>query len=88
MIAEGLYVPTNLGKRAHIWHRYVIGELNGVVRYSRGGNDQHRLCRAETFAKWIERYEAVHKPKVGPGDVQPYAATPEEDEDDAPSTDH
>jgi hypothetical protein len=69
MIAEGLYVPTNLGKRGHIWHRYVLGELSGMVRYSRGGT-RHFMCRSKTFEKWIERYEAQHKPNVGPGDVK------------------
>lgn len=81
MIAEGLYVPTNLGKRAHIWHRYVIGELDGMVRYSRGSDRQHFVCKATTFAKWIERYEAKHKPHVGPGDVQPYTSEPEEEDE-------
>lgn len=83
MILEGLYVPTNLGKRAHIWHRYVIGELNGMIRYSRGSDRQHFVCKTTTFEKWIERYEAIHKPHVGPGDVKKYEIEPEEDEDEA-----
>jgi len=63
VIAEGLYVPTNLGKRGHIWHRYVLGQIGSVVRYSRGGT-RHFMCKAVTFEKWLKRYEAQHKPKV------------------------
>lgn len=67
-INEGLYVPTNIGKRAHIWHRYVLGQVSGMVRYSRGGT-QHFCCQAVTFEKWIKRYECQHKPKVSDKDT-------------------
>lgn len=55
-ITEGLYIPTDLGKRAHIGHRYVIGVLNGMVRYSRGG-DRHYMCQVATFDSWIKRWK-------------------------------
>lgn len=59
-ISEGLYVPTDLGKRAHIWHRYVLGQLKGMVCYSRGG-ENHYHCSATTFEKWIKRWKCVRQ---------------------------
>lgn len=60
MIAAGLYVPTDLGKRVHIWHRYVIAEFNGMISYSRGG-DRNYACKAITFENWIKRWKCVRK---------------------------
>ena len=74
-IAEGLYIPTDLGKRARIWHRYVIGELNGMIRYSRGGDQQHHVCKASTFEGWIRRWKCVRGNLDGSGDLSPTSST-------------
>lgn len=66
MIASGLYVPTDLGKRAHIWHRYVIAEFNGMIRYSRGGNINY-ACKTKTFENWIKRWKCKRAELDGSG---------------------
>lgn len=60
MIAPGLYVPTDIGNREYIWHRYVIAEFNGMVAYSRGG-DKNFSCAATTFERWIKRWKCERR---------------------------
>lgn len=58
MIVEGCYVPTKShGKRAAKWRR-IVGQLNGMVRYTHGNDCQHGACKEATFIGWIRRYEA------------------------------
>jgi hypothetical protein len=63
-IAEGFYIPAPDPKGATTrYTRWVLGEVRGMVCYSKGG-DEHFMCSAETFAKWIKAYKVRYEPKV------------------------
>lgn len=74
MIASGLYVPTEIGNREYIWHRYVIAEFGGMVRYSRGG-DRNYACKATTFENWIKRWKCARR-SLGGNELKPSPSVP------------
>lgn len=78
MITPGLYVPTDIGNREFIWHRYVIAEFNGMVAYSRGG-DRNFSCKSATFENWIKRWKC--KRAVLDGNQSARQSSPEEQRD-------
>lgn len=54
-VTEGWYVLPPQGERARTrYNRWVLGEIRGMVRYSKGGT-QHFMCKVETFQKWLRR---------------------------------
>ena len=69
MITEGLYVPTDIGEREYIWHRYVIAQFKGMICYSRGA-EKHYHCSITTFEKWVKRWKCERRALNGV-DLQP-----------------
>jgi hypothetical protein len=56
-IPEGWYIPAPDPNGRTRYNRWVLGEIRGMVRYSKGGTE-HFMCQVETFRKWLKRYDA------------------------------
>lgn len=56
-VANGWYIPTPDPKGRRRLPRWVLGTINGVIRYSKGGSE-HFMCSPRTFQKWVKQYGA------------------------------
>jgi len=58
-IPEGWYIPEQIpNARFRRLPRWVLGEIDGIIRYSKGGNE-HFCCRVQTFINWARRTNAA-----------------------------
>ena len=58
-ICDTWYIPRE-GKP-----RWVLGILNGRVRYSTGG-DSHHVCLQRTFRRWMKKSGAITAKEAAP----------------------
>lgn len=66
MITEGWYVPAPplpTEERKHRFARWVLGEIDGKVCYSKGGTD-HYFCKPSTFLNWCKRAKATRQTRA------------------------
>jgi hypothetical protein len=55
-IHEGWWIP-KIGRQVPRW---VLGVISGVVRYNTG-KETHRMCKTESFVRWLKRTKAAHQ---------------------------
>lgn len=62
-IKEGWWIPEQLPEpRQRRLPRWILGEINGQVCYSKGGTE-HFYCQVQTFINWMKRTNAELRTK-------------------------